>query len=305
MLDSVQIVLLTISVLVVVANAAVCVLVVVRKRLRTYTNGFVLSLAISDILTGGVFMPFNLLNPMHIAHGFVTMLVIVSSTCNLSAVAFDRYLAVVKPLAYKTKIAGSFARLVCAVWGVAVMMTVLPITWKADQSLLVHKIYVSCAVALFLVFPLVFILFVYSYIFVRLRRHGRLLRAMQGTRTRFDEVRKSRQEKKTVKMFSSIVALFLVSWFPVIVMTMAFVANKPVPAYVFTISNFSITISSLANPFMYTLMKLDFREEVIALLGKRKTLKRKHVPFEHNRLYSISPSSRTQVVEENKKETYC
>ena len=51
------------SVIVVVANCSVCALVCFNKTLRTYTNWLVLSLAVSDILTGGVLLPILLLNP--------------------------------------------------------------------------------------------------------------------------------------------------------------------------------------------------------------------------------------------------
>ncbi|XP_031556892.1 neuromedin-U receptor 1-like [Actinia tenebrosa] len=262
-----DIVLLVISGLVVLANGFVCGLVITRKKLRTYTNGFVVSLAVSDILSGGIFMPTSVLIPESRINGHIAMVVIASSTLNLSAVAFERYLAVVRPLAYKITIQNSFIRLVCAVWSVATVMSILPVIWDAKSNLLVHKIYLSCAVVLFLVVPLIFIFFVYSFIFMRLRRHGRILRNLQATRTRLDEARRSRRESKTVKLFFTILAVFGACWIPVIYMTFVVVAERfdLIPLYLPVVSHFSIMVSSFVNPFLYTFMKQDFRQEVTSL----------------------------------------
>jgi len=298
-------VLLVISCLVVVTNAAVCWLVTTRKILRTYTNGFVVSLAVSDILSGGVFMPITVVRPDSTATGHIAMLVIVSSTLNLSAVAFDRYLAVVRPLAYKSRIETSFMRIVLAVWGASIAMSVLPLIWDSNVALLVHKVYLSCAIILFLILPLVFILFVYTFIFFKLRQHGKLLRNLHATRTRIDEARRSRRESKSVKMFFIILAVFATCWIPVIVMSFAHVANRMdlIPIELAVISNFAIMLSSLINPFLYTFMKLDFQREVRALLPckrfKQKARPRRRYPGESLRttkatfLSVIDPESKS------------
>lgn len=263
-----NIALLVLSALVALTNVAVCWLVITRKKLRTYTNGFVVSLAVSDILSGGIFMPTVVLIPESVVQGHISMMVIASSTLNLSAVAFDRYLAVVRPLAYKSRIQTSFVRLVCAVWGVSMVTSIIPVMWSANPERLVHKIYLSCAVVFFLILPLIFILFVYTFIFMRLRRHGKLLRNLHATRTRLVEARRSRRESKSVKMFFIILAIFAVCWVPVIYLTFTFVAERIdiVPAQLSVISNFCIMLSSLVNPFLYTFMKLDFQRELKALL---------------------------------------
>ena len=147
-MEGISITLLLISCFVVLANTVVCGLVVTRKKLRTYTNGFVVSLAVSDILSGGVFMPTSIVVPGSRVNGHVSMVVIVSSTLNLSAVAFERYLAVVKPLSYRMIIQNWFFRLVCVVWAVAILMCILPVIWGADETHVAHKIYLSVAVIL-------------------------------------------------------------------------------------------------------------------------------------------------------------
>lgn len=265
------------SCVVVLANGVVCGLVATRRKLRTFTNGFVVSLAVSDILSGGVFMPTSVLVPGSRVNNHVSMVVIVSSTLNLSAVAFERYLAVVKPLSYKVVIKNWFRRLVCLVWGVAIFMSVLPAFWDANVESLIHKVYLSCAVILFLVLPLVFILFVYTFIFIKLRQHGKLLHNLHATRTRLAEARRSKRESKTVKIFFSIMALFAFCWIPVMYMTFAVVANRLdlIPPYLMLVSHISILLSSLINPFLYTFMKQDFRREATALFCKKLAQRRR------------------------------
>ena len=57
------IVFILLSILVFVANFTVCLLVYLRKNMRTYTNGFVVSLAFSDLLIGSVLIPATMLFP--------------------------------------------------------------------------------------------------------------------------------------------------------------------------------------------------------------------------------------------------
>lgn len=299
--------LLVLSCLVALTNAAVCWLVITRKKLRTYTNGFVVSLAVSDILSGGIFMPTTVLIPDSVVRGHISMMVIASSTLNLSSVAFDRYLAVVRPLAYKSRIETSFVRLVCAVWGVSMVTSIIPVMWSADPERLVHKVYLSCAVVFFLILPLIFILFVYTFIFMRLRRHGKLLRNLHATRTRLVEARRSRRESKSVKMFFIILAIFAVCWVPVIYMTFTYVAGRfdIVPDSLAVISNFCIMLSSMVNPFLYTFMKLDFQRELKAILPCKRfknTGRPKQLRYTHESLRTTKATF-LSVVEESKSDS--
>ncbi|KAK3742875.1 hypothetical protein QZH41_020404, partial [Actinostola sp. cb2023] len=54
--DIVELIVLVIAVLVIVANVMVCLLVLTTKRLRTDINGFVVSLAMSDIITAAMML---------------------------------------------------------------------------------------------------------------------------------------------------------------------------------------------------------------------------------------------------------
>ena len=130
--------------------ALVCNIVVVYafigyKKLRTrVTNYFVISLAVSDILTTGLVTAFRLdYNISHKwKHGefmcnlYTTMylLAVPSSVINLCAVTVDRYLVLRMPLRYNSLMPPRRALLIIAcLWIYAIIWACLPVMgWKED-----------------------------------------------------------------------------------------------------------------------------------------------------------------------------
>lgn len=100
----------TLSVLIVIANCSVCAFIWSNKTRRTYSNWLILSLAISDILTGGVLLPLELTKPSSVATDYVTSAVLLSGVANICAVTYDRYVAILHPLAYPYRAPKLFKR---------------------------------------------------------------------------------------------------------------------------------------------------------------------------------------------------
>ena len=243
----------TLSVLVVVFNVFVCCLVCMNKALRTYTNGFVVSLALSDILTGGVFFPMILSKPSSLATGYLTCVIVLSSSCNLSSVTYVRYVAIMKPLRSRYLVPKMFKKAVVFSWLIPIIFSLLPLFWNTNYELQIHKVYIICAQVFGFVVPCVFITFAYIRMFKEVRRSLALQKNLQvvSPQERTNERRRLSKEIKIAKVFCIISAIFLFCWLPIIYMTTAqtvFSRFAIIPDFMPAVSLFPIAINSLVNP---------------------------------------------------------
>ena len=253
----------TLSVLVVVFNVFVCCLVCMNKALRTYTNGFVVSLALSDILTGGVVIPMVLSKPSSLATAFLSSIIVFSSSCNLSSVTYARYVAVMKPLRSRYLVPKMFKKAVVFSWLMPIIFSSPPLFWNTNFDLQIHKVYIICAQIFGFVVPFVFIAFAYVQIFKEVRRSLALQKKfqVQSPQERTNERRRLSKEIKIAKVFCIISAIFLFCWLPVIYMTTAqivFSRSDIIPDFMPTVSLFTMAINSLVNPVIYAFLKADF-----------------------------------------------
>lgn len=162
--DSIVVPLSIFSTFVVAANVLVCFLVYSQRRMRTYCNGFVVSLAISDIMIGvAMFIQYNL-ELQNISRDVVNLMysfVFFCGAFNLCAVTYERYLAVMKPFKYKTIIAKVFKTSAALIWLLSLLLSALPLTWRTRRDVnsrrLIHNIYILSSLGV-LVFCYGFIL---------------------------------------------------------------------------------------------------------------------------------------------------
>ena len=129
-----------------VGNFIVVYAFIFYKRLRTsVTNYFIISLAVSDILTSGLVISFKLDSDIRESgwkHGefmcnlYTTMylLAVPSSVINLCAVTVDRYLVLRMPLRYNSLMPPRRAVLIIScLWIYAIIWACLPVMgWKQD-----------------------------------------------------------------------------------------------------------------------------------------------------------------------------
>ena len=129
-----------------VGNFLVVYAFIFYKKLRTrVTNFFVISLAVSDILTSGFVTTLRLdsiIKAYLWTHGefmcslYTTMylLAVPSSVINLCAVTVDRYLVLRMPLRYNSVMPrGRAVLIICCLWIYAVIWACLPVMgWKID-----------------------------------------------------------------------------------------------------------------------------------------------------------------------------
>lgn len=251
------------SVFIVAANAIVCTFVLTNVRLRTYTNGFLVSLAVSDILTGGLFFPVHLSGPdsaVASVEDYLIAFVLLSGIGNICLVTWDRYIAVAKPFDYKKILKSHFTKLIIVTWAAALVISLLPLTWQTDSDVIIHKVYLFCLMGFFVLIPYAGVFRAYYQIGQHLKKHRRKIRNHSTTSL---SSRKMKSEAKVTKVFLAIVIIFVLSWLPIIYMTTVASLNRPdlAPVILQKVSLLTVALSSLANPLLYAFMKDDFRRE--------------------------------------------
>ena len=261
------------SVLIVVSNVSVYALVCFNKRLRTYTNWFTLSLAVSDILAGAVLMPLTLFKPESVVVTYLSHLILLWGVVNICALTYDRFVAAMMPLQYPCRIPKIFKRTLVAVWLIPTIISLLPLFWATDRASIFHKWYIACLEVFGVVVPYIFISVAYIRIFKQVRHSLALRKKFVSAIKQINEPRRISQDAKVAKVFCIISAAFLFSWMPIIYMTTAdifFGRLDIVPSVLGTISFYIIAVASLVNPFVYAFLKPDFKVVIRNICRKSK-----------------------------------
>ena len=262
------------SSLIVVANFTICVLVSLRKSMRTYTNGFVVSLAFSDMLIGSLLLPASLLLPdSSRALGYLVSITLLSGVFNVACVTFDRCIAVLKALQYESFMRKNFARMICSSWLGAVVISLIPLLWGTDTTKLEHKIFVLAELTFCVLLPYTLIFVGYIKIFQQVRRSVQREREITAS-VRNTMQRKSSisSETKLAQVFIIVALMFMLSWLPIHYITIAYEIGRKdlVPQSLRNASLFTVALGSLINPIVYSFLKPDFRKSIRQIFCHRK-----------------------------------
>ncbi|EDO40739.1 predicted protein [Nematostella vectensis] len=283
------------AVAIVILNIAVCVFVCINKALRTHTNGFIVSLAISDVLVGGILFPLYMCNPTAEATGYLVSVILLSGVANLLAVTYDRYIAIVTPLGYLYKISKYFKRIVFTSWALPIAYSLLPLIWRTNIYSKEHKVYLLILQLFGVVVPFLLIVFAYCRIFYTVRKSLKLrkrlpLTTMNNTR---GEQRRVSTDARVAKVFAVVSVTFLLSWLPVIYITTADLIGRPdlIPLVLADISFFTIALSSLLDPLVYSFLKPDFRRAILAIWRGRSEQQSERVGC-HSEVVTMTPLRR-------------
>ncbi|XP_049271740.1 RYamide receptor isoform X2 [Rhipicephalus sanguineus] len=227
-----------ISLVAVAGNFMVMWIVATSRRMQTVTNFFIANLAVADIIIGLFSIPFQfqaallqrwvLPEFMCAFCPFVQVLSVNVSIFTLTAIALDRYRAVMSPLkARTTKLRAKF--IICGIWTLAVAAALpcalalrvetqveshalnltKPFCHEVGISRKAWRIYNHVLVCLQYFFPLLTICFVYARMGLKLKESKSPGNA-QGAR----DAGILKNKKKVIKMLFVIVALFAFCWLP-------------------------------------------------------------------------------------------
>ena len=250
-----------------ILNLLVCFIVMIEKRLWTITNAFVVSLSVADLLVAAALIPICLYeNFSHTTTpitGYVIALKfpLLASIFNIGAVTFERYIALTRPIGYRLIMSASKVSLIiCVSWLVPFGISILPVAWGADPATDYHKVYMIVSVFGFVLLPCLAMICIYARL-LRVVRHfisRNRKRATWGNRTG----ERAGNESKAVVVFALIFGMFLLSWMPLIFVSLCNIFNKPelVTDPIAYASVYTMLFNTITDPLIYAFFKKDFSD---------------------------------------------
>ncbi|XP_060769275.1 trace amine-associated receptor 1-like [Neoarius graeffei] len=263
----------TSSLLTVFGNLLVIITVVHFRQLHTSTNYLILSLAVSDLLVGGIVMPPSMIRSVE--------------TCWYLGNTFYRYYAVCHPLLYHSKMTLTTVRLMIIVcWGFSaalgfgIMYLELNILENDDfyhnHFLCEGACIILQAKSAAVVFPMIYfyipaviMLCVYGKIFRTAQRQARAIQSTNAQmKTAKEKASVSKSEKKATKTLALIMGVFLTSWVPFFICNcLDLFTGHSIPPVLFDLFLWVGYFNSMCNPIVYAFFYSWFRHAFRVILS--------------------------------------
>lgn len=289
---SVSLALAVLIVITIAGNVVVCLAVGLNRRLRSLTNCFIVSLAITDLLLGLLVLPFSAFYQLSCRWSFgkvfcniytsLDVMLCTASILNLFMISLDRYCAVTDPLRYPVLVTPVRVGVsLVLIWVVSITLSFLSIHlgWNntAEASKANHTAQ-PCKVQVNLVYglvdglvtfyvPLLVMCITYYRIFKIAREQAKRIHHISSWKAAT-----IREHKATVTL-ATVMGAFIVCWFPYFTV---FVyrglrgddaVNKTFEAVVLWLGY----ANSALNPILYAALNKDFRTAYQQLLRCRCT----------------------------------
>ena len=275
--------------LIVAVNGLVIFLICQRKILRTLTNMFLASLALSDLMSGLVGIPLLVICLVKdiikvcVSSTIFIRFTAISSVGHILLIASDRYIFIVHDMKYQSFVTKWRAMAaIFAIWLLSFLASVIPLSWHTlDEAAITEfetrtedidiKYSLAC-IALFFVVPLLFMCYIYGRIFYisfkRNKRDRQLNKNLQ------QPCRSLLHEWRGRSVLLITVMIFAGFWLPYFLAVlhdyMETSEDISMPVWAQRLLVFVGFIPPILNPTLCTLAKKDFRRALRELLFGRK-----------------------------------
>uniref|UniRef100_A0A8C9XA73 Trace amine associated receptor 1 n=1 Tax=Sander lucioperca TaxID=283035 RepID=A0A8C9XA73_SANLU len=266
----------TLSVVTICGNFLVIISIIYFKQLHIPTNYLILSLAVADLLVGVLVFPFSMAFTVTWCwyheglfckvRGSFDVTLSTASILNLCCISIDRYYAVCKPLAYKSKINDHIIRIMILVcWGIAALIGIGIIIagfnqGKCEESCLIDALISTTLACIFSFYvPVIIMLSIYLKIFLVAQEQAR---SIQNTtcQSKKSGATVSKNERKATKTLAIVLGVFLLCWSPYFLcIIFQPLTYNVTPIAVIETLNWLTLLNSMLNPFIYAFFYSWFR----------------------------------------------
>lgn len=275
----------------VILNISVIIAVKQRKELQSPWTTLLFSLAIADLLVGAVNLPLSAAIGLLVVHQvwldrvcLLDIFNVYSMYCfamcslyHLTAIAWDRYMAVAKWMDYKVIVSKSLVkRLAIMAWSLAISLTVPALIMEMlnVDGMISEKIYVVWCVFAAVSLKLIFFFYIMVYRGTRKSNISEI--------SRVTSLVKAKLEAKIAKTAAMLTGALVFSFLPVVVL---FSLGEVFPilhtSTSFLMWEILIHLNSLVNPLLYCCRDRRFMNAVLELLRIRKP------PVRHPRVGAV------------------
>uniref|UniRef100_A0A8D2JF50 Histamine H2 receptor n=1 Tax=Sciurus vulgaris TaxID=55149 RepID=A0A8D2JF50_SCIVU len=276
---TISLVLSVLILITVAGNVVVCLAVGLNRRLRSLTNCFIVSLAVTDLLLGLLVLPFSAIYQLSCRWSFgrvfcdiytsLDVMLCTASILNLFMISLDRYCAVTDPLRYPVLVTPArVAVSLVFIWVISITLSFLSIHlgWNSRGEtkgngtarrcqVQVNEVYglVDGLVTFYL--PLLIMCVTYYRIFKIAREQARRINHMSSWRAVT-----IREHKATVAL-AAVLGAFIICWFPyfTVFVYRGLKGDDAVNEVFEAIVLWLGYANSALNPILYATLNRDFR----------------------------------------------
>ena len=270
------------SFLVILGNSLIIMVFTRNDKLRTATNMFFVSLAVSDFIVGAISIPcwmyillYDLNNTSQSAvnlqfrkvYKFLDVCSALTSIAHLTIISIERNIAISKPLRHRVMRRYHYYCAIAATWAYGLIIAGVFVSdfkvamWRRYKGLL------STIAGFFL--PLLVIIFMYANIYksvklFNIRRRSYSISSLQ---------RKVHLERTTAKTVLIVTGLFVLSWLPFFTLSVLFIFR---PSYLPRGTNLMHLVdfvkllhysNSAINPLVYTYRIAEVRSTLMRIIA--------------------------------------
>ena len=170
-----------INLLIFSANGLLAYVIIKAQRLHHSANWFILSLAVSDFLSGLFVIPSCMICNLWLSCNddvrFILLdLVVYVSIANVSVMSLDRLATVELPMRYQSMVAPRFKLWILFAWLVPVVVSIVPLCWmfaEAGSTIVkINKVFRAVQLVVFELLPCAVMVIVHGRIFIIRRKHS-------------------------------------------------------------------------------------------------------------------------------------
>lgn len=272
-----------ISLVCVASNFMVCYIIYhVKTATRSFARSCIFSLALTDLLVGGVCVPFyswletkwRLMSEEEfeyfaIIYDSVDAAIQFSSIIHLCIMSIDRCIAITKPLHHRRLINRSWLTKLLLIPWTSGLLFVIPYI-LVERSNLLYFIYFSMFGFLFYLLPIGIITVSYTLIFREVRKRNRL------------NITSRVNEMKLTRTILAVILTFLICWTPFVclsgyvLITAFFTGKRPPVHWYYVVIKLISYINSALNPFIYAMFHSEFSQPFKGIIRCCKSKQRRH-----------------------------